>query len=93
VITQLFGDPHFVLLSDNKLTNASFESKENSPMKQISKQGSSGMVDQASELEERVRRRAYEFYEERGRTDGHDMDDWLRAESEITSGRQEAVAA
>jgi len=51
------------------------------------------MVDHASELEERVRRRAYELYEERGRTDGHDMDDWLRAESEITSGKQEAVAA
>lgn len=63
-------------------------------MKRISKQDRSGAVDQASpELEEQIRRRAYELYEERGRTDGHDMDDWLRAESEITSGKREAVAA
>jgi hypothetical protein len=63
-------------------------------MKLISKQDSRGIVDQVSpELEEQIRRRAYELYEERGRTDGHDMDDWLRAKSEITSGKQETVAA
>lgn len=63
-------------------------------MKLIPEQDSSGMVDQASlELEERIRGRAYELYEEHGRTDGHDMDDWLRAESEITSGKRETVAA
>ncbi len=28
--------------------------------------------------------RAYELFEQRGREDGHDLDDWLRAESEIT---------
>lgn len=36
-------------------------------------------------LEEEIRRRAYELYEERGREDGHDLDDWLCAEAEITS--------
>jgi len=30
-----------------------------------------------------VQIRAYQFYEERGREHGHDVDDWLRAESEI----------
>lgn len=34
-------------------------------------------------LEDQIRRRAYELYEERGREDGHDMDDWLCAEEEI----------
>jgi hypothetical protein len=34
-------------------------------------------------LEEQIRRRAYEIYEERGREDGHDADDWLRAEAEF----------
>ena len=29
-----------------------------------------------------VARRAYELYEERGRKDGHDWDDWFRAERE-----------
>lgn len=33
--------------------------------------------------EEQIRRRAYELYEARGREDGHDIEDWLRAESEI----------
>lgn len=67
--------------------------KEN-PMKLISKQDNSGIVDQASpEHEQQIRSRAYELYEERGRTDGQDMDDWLRAESEITSSKPEAVAA
>jgi hypothetical protein len=27
--------------------------------------------------------RAYELYEERGRTHGHDLDDWLQAEREL----------
>ena len=36
----------------------------------------------ASDLQEQVRCRAYELYEQRGRADGHDVDDWLQAESE-----------
>jgi len=34
-------------------------------------------------LEEEIRRLAYELYEGRDREDGHDLDDWLRAEAEI----------
>ena len=34
-------------------------------------------------VEDQVRRRAYELYEERGREDGHELEDWLRAEEEI----------
>jgi uncharacterized protein YegP (UPF0339 family) len=33
--------------------------------------------------QEQVRCRAYEIYEQRGRQDGHEIDDWLQAESEI----------
>jgi len=33
--------------------------------------------------EELIRVRAYQFYEERGCEDGHEFDDWLRAEAEI----------
>lgn len=43
-------------------------------------------------LEEQIRTRAYELYEERGREDGHDNEDWLRAEAEIT-GRTMRTAA
>jgi hypothetical protein len=31
-----------------------------------------------------VARRAYQRYEERGREDGHDQDDWFAAERELT---------
>jgi hypothetical protein len=32
---------------------------------------------------EKIRQRAYELYEARGREEGHDFDDWLQAEAEI----------
>jgi hypothetical protein len=30
-----------------------------------------------------VRRRAYELYEARGRAEGHELDDWCKAEAEL----------
>jgi hypothetical protein len=30
-----------------------------------------------------IQRRAYELYEQRGRENGHDCDDWLQAEREL----------
>ena len=44
-------------------------------------------------LEDRIRARAYELYEERGKEDGHDLDDWLRAEAEVTSSERRSAAA
>jgi hypothetical protein len=44
-------------------------------------------------LEEEIRCRAHELYEERGREDGHDVDDWLRAEAEITATNAKTAAA
>ena len=38
-----------------------------------------------------VAARAYELFEERGRTHGHDLDDWLQAESEVLEARQERL--
>jgi hypothetical protein len=42
-------------------------------------------------LEEKIRLRAYEIYLRRGATAGNELDDWLRAESEIIA--QPATAA
>jgi hypothetical protein len=42
---------------------------------------------------ERIRRRAYELYEQRGGRDGADLDDWLRAESELTQKESKPMAA
>jgi hypothetical protein len=38
---------------------------------------------------DRVSRRAYELYLSRGRADGRDFDDWLAAEREITTSRED----
>jgi hypothetical protein len=45
------------------------------------------------DIQEQVRRRAFELHEERGRDGGHDLDDWLQAESELVQQRTKAVAA
>lgn len=44
-------------------------------------------------IEDEIRRRAYELYEQRGREDGHDVEDWLHAEKEIKQTRSRSVAA
>ena len=44
------------------------------------------------ELEYEIRLRAQELYEERGREDGHELEDWLRAEEEITSKKTRTAA-
>ena len=41
-------------------------------------------VQSQEQLQEQIRQRAYELYELRGREDGRDFDDWLKAESEVT---------
>jgi hypothetical protein len=47
----------------------------------------------AIDPQEQVRRRAFEIYEQRGREDGHDLDDWLQAEAEIRSQQPKAIRA
>jgi Protein of unknown function (DUF2934) len=34
-------------------------------------------------MQERIRQRAYELYEERGCHDGHDEEDWAQAEEQV----------
>jgi hypothetical protein len=58
--------------------------EKNSPTRTAAPQG--------EPVEEQIRQRAYELYEARGREDGHDLEDWQQAESEITIGRK-AIAA
>jgi len=43
--------------------------------------------------EDKIRSRAYQLYEERGRENGHAMEDWLRAEAEITCNKARIHAA
>jgi hypothetical protein len=39
------------------------------------------------DLEERIRVRAYQLYEERGKRNAYALDDWLQAEAELTERR------
>ena len=47
----------------------------------------------SQELENQIRQRAYELYEARGREDGHELEDWLRAEEEITQQKVRSMTA
>lgn len=46
-----------------------------------------------SDTEERIRVRAYELYEKRGKQGGHALDDWLRAEAEVSGPKALRAAA
>jgi len=41
-----------------------------------------------SNAEEKIRLRAYQLYEERGKIEGHALDDWLQAEAEILGAKK-----
>ena len=45
------------------------------------------------DLEFQVRLRAYELYEARGRGDGHDIEDWLQAETDLAQKKVRPIAA
>ena len=40
-----------------------------------------------AELAAEIRCRAYKLYEQRGRADGHALEDWLQAEADLVSPR------
>jgi hypothetical protein len=45
------------------------------------------------ELLERIRVRAYELFEQRGRHEGHEVEDWLQAEAEVLQQTTKTTAA
>jgi hypothetical protein len=47
-------------------------------------------TDGGGELQDQIRARAYQLYEQRGRDDGHNLDDWLQAEAELSQVRKAA---
>ena len=51
--------------------------------KEVTKKQPTSVTSEPQELEYQIRLRAYELYEARGRKDGHELDDWLRAKEEI----------
>ena len=45
------------------------------------------------EIEEQIRGRAFELFEARGKEEGRELEDWLRAEGEIAGRKSDATAA
>jgi hypothetical protein len=72
-----------------KLEKREFEMKSDSPNKEQPVQSLQAPAD----LQEQVRRRAYELYEERGKVDGFEVEDWLQAEAEFLGARRTGRAA
>jgi len=50
-------------------------------------------VEWPSAVENDIRHRAYQLYEERVRVDGYELEDWFRAEAEILSHHVQRKAA
>jgi len=44
------------------------------------------------EMMEQIRARAHELFEQRGREEGHDVEDWLQAEAEVTQQQKQQTA-
>ena len=60
--------------------------------KEVTKKQPTSVTSDQQELEHQIRLRAQELYEARGREDGHELDDWLRAEEEITQKKVRTAA-
>ena len=43
---------------------------------------------QSNGIENRIRNRAYQLYEQRGSVDGFAWDDWFQAEAEVLTGQR-----
>ena len=49
----------------------------------VTKKPPTAVTSDPQDLEHQIRLHAYELYEARGGEDGHEVEDWLRAEEEI----------
>jgi hypothetical protein len=61
-------------------------------MKAKSQKPRSEKANLPNDIGERIRRRAFELYEQRGRVDGFALGDWLQAEGEILGAQKQRKA-
>ena len=57
------------------------------PVAARAKTPDSGMLS----IEERIERRAYELYVQRGNQSGSELEDWLQAEAEVRQAQEDGV--
>jgi hypothetical protein len=65
--------------------------KEKGP-RPISNQGTANVTKPTADMQEQIRRRAYELYERRA-TPGYELEDWLQAESEVAQKMRKGAGA
>ena len=63
--------------------------EDDSHVSQVKDAGTSLAENKFLERHYRIRKRAYELYEQRGRVDGLALDDWLLAETEILGAQKQ----
>ena len=68
-------------------------SKASTPIATARRQPVSAPTPVQQDVTEQIRRRAYQIYEERGRSDGYAEQDWLQAEAEILANQKGTAAA
>ena len=67
--------------------------KSTNPTAAIPNQRPTKVTKSTPDLQEQIRRRAHELYEQRGRDEGRELDDWLEAESELSQQKAKTVTA
>jgi hypothetical protein len=50
-------------------------------------------ISESPDTEDEIRRRAYQLFEGRGKEEGRELEDWLRAEEEIRGTKTKSTAA
>jgi len=56
---------------------------ERTPEPELAKRISEKISNQFSQISDGIARRAFDIFESRGRSPGHELEDWFRAESEL----------
>jgi len=90
---QSSGRDPLVFAPTERFTNQRSEITVNRKKEPITPEATTPTTEAPSELQEDIRRRAYELYEQRGGEDGRELEDWLQAEAEVTQSTKKAMAA
>lgn len=71
-----------------KPTDAS-RAAQSSPKPMTKRNASTRSIELTDEMRDRIAHRAFEIYEQRGRQEGRDLEDWLEAEAIVIAELQE----
>jgi hypothetical protein len=85
--------PSSLFQSNDDLRAAILSRKGKSQVKRIEPERPNRLSHIPSNQQEEIKLRAFEIYQQRGRGDGYELEDWLQAESEILENKPTLKAA